>query len=122
MGSARPWQIILFVLAVLALAGGLFLSCRGGVDLADSILMVDVNSGDRFRFDTSGKRGVIIPAKHPETGERTLLPIYEMDGQWVIAERYRAGLGNDEFPAAAVDLETYAVSISDKPVRDGRPK
>lgn len=120
MGSARPWQIILFILALLVLSGGLFLSCRGGVHLADSILMVDVKTGDRFRFDTSGKRGVTIPAKNPDTGDRTLLPIRQVDGIWVIAERYRSSIEFFEFESPVVDYETFTVSLSDKPVRNGR--
>ncbi len=120
MGSARPWQVILFILALLALSGGLFLSCRGGVNLADSLLMVDVKTGDRFRFDTGGKRGTGVPGKHPDTGERTLLPIVERDGAWYLSDHYRTGLEHIEGENPAVDLATYEVQISDASIRSGR--
>lgn len=120
MGSARPWQIILFVLALLVLSGGLFLSCRGGVHLADSILMVDVKTGDRFRFDTSGRKGVGVPAKHPDTGIRTLLPIIERDGNWLIATRYRIALESMEDDVVVVDYETFQVTLSDASIRAGK--
>ena len=120
MGSARPWQIILFLVALLALSGGLFLSCRGGVNLADSILMVDVKTGDRFRIDTSGKRATGIPARHPDTGKETLLPIVERDGAWYLAEHYRSGLEYIEGENPAVDMVSYEIRISDASIRSGR--
>ncbi len=120
MGSAKPWQIILFVLALLALSGGLFLSCRGGVNLADSVLMVDVKTGDRFRFDTSGRKATGIPGKHPDTGERTLIPIVKRDGAWYLADHYRSALDQIEGENAAVDMLSYEIRISDASIRSGR--
>lgn len=122
MGSVRPWHYILFGLAVVALGVGLWMSMRGGVDLADELIMVDVKTGDRFRFDVSGNLGVTVPAKHPETGERTLLPVVQADGKWYIGDRYRGALGELEASPDAVSSSTYEVTFSSASVRAGRTK
>lgn len=122
MGSVRPWHYILFGAAIVALGIGLYFSMGSKVDLADSILMVDVRTGDRFRFDTGGRRGVTVPAKHPETGERTLLPVVQgEDGKWYIARRYRS-LEGLEASEEVVNPQTFEVHFSDAKVRNGRPK
>lgn len=120
MGSVRPWHYILFGAALIALVLGLWLSMRGGVHLADELIMVDVKTGDRFRFDVSGNRGVTVPAKHPDTGQRTLLPVVQTDGRWVISERYRGALGDLEPSTDNVRMSTFEVTFSDAGIRSGR--
>ncbi len=120
MGSAKPWQIILIILAILALAGGLFVSCRGGVNLSDGLLMVDVETGDRFRFDTSGKKGTYVPGLNPDTQRRTLLPIVNRDGVWFLDDHFRSRLESIEGEHAAVDQSTYEVRISEASIRSGK--
>lgn len=120
MGSLRTWHYILFGVALVALVVGLWMSMRGGVKLADELIMVDVRTGDRFRFDVGGNRGVTVPAKHPDTGDRTLLPVVQSDGKWVIGERYRSALGELEPSPDAVSSSTYEVTFSDAAIRPGR--
>lgn len=86
--KVKAWQIALFVAAAAVLAVSIAYTFRGsGVEFADKVMLVDVKTGQVFSVDTS-KRTIGIPARHPETGERTLYPIRrENGGEWVIEPR-----------------------------------
>lgn len=100
MGSLKKWQIALIALAPIVLGVSIYLSVtRGTVRTADSIMLVDMLTGDRFIASTSGRRGIIVPAEHPETGQRSLIPIAQNDnGEWYIAgahlERFKGYVRN----------------------------
>lgn len=86
MGDAKPWQIILIVVGVLA-AG--FVVWRfvfnSGPNLPDSVTLVDVETGDLFVVGIGGKKKPYYPASHPDTGRMTLLPVVKQDdGTWKI--------------------------------------
>ncbi|MEL7473916.1 MAG: hypothetical protein AAGK04_11420 [Planctomycetota bacterium] len=82
MGSVKPWQVLLFVAAIASLAYAAWNALSGEkVELAQTINLVDVHTGELFEVDVS-RRGMVIPAKHPETGERTLLGVRLEDGEW----------------------------------------
>jgi hypothetical protein len=90
MGTVKPWQIVVMVLAVLAVAGSVFYSCSGNsnaVELGNEMRLVDVKSGEFFIAKVSGKQFVMIPAKNPASGEPTLFPVYEKEGQWYLNPR-----------------------------------
>lgn len=94
MDGLKPWQIVLLVVAVLVLAGSLWLTFSGsGPDFGSRVYMVDVVSGELFVADTEKQRGMVLPAKHPETGERTLLPVeIGEDEKARISSRYRSSV------------------------------
>lgn len=83
--NAKPWQIAVIVIGLL---GGSVLfawNMFGGerIHTKDEVLLMDVISGDRFIADVSGRRGVLIPARNPDTRRFTLLPLVRDDnGQW----------------------------------------
>ncbi|MCB9845657.1 MAG: hypothetical protein H6811_06695 [Phycisphaeraceae bacterium] len=119
MGQMKKWQLALFVLAVLALAGGLWYTMgRGKVTTAGNIQLVDVVTGDRFVGDTSGRKVVFLPAKNPDTGKDTLVPYQEVDGAIFIRPRWRdmikpemwEGLDANQI---AVNPQTFEVRVSD---------
>jgi hypothetical protein len=87
MVQLKPWQIAVIAIGLIGLVGGIAFTMFSGprIHTPDSITMLDVQTGDRFVFDTSGRRAVIVPSKHPDTGERTLLPLYEEDGRWFVS-------------------------------------
>ena len=91
MSGAKPWQIALIVIGLLAGVVGLVfaLGSMGPVETASRITLVDVYTGELFEADAAG-RTVMIPELNPDTGEATLFPITkdEETGEWRIAGRY----------------------------------
>lgn len=115
MQDLKPWHIGLFVAAAAVMVGSFWftLSDDSGADLADAIIMVDVSTGDLYRFSLTD-RGVVIPARNPDTDKRALLPIQkEEDGKWRLLERYRGSINSLEVqPTAVVDTESGEVKVS----------
>ncbi|MCC5785120.1 MAG: hypothetical protein JJU33_00295 [Phycisphaerales bacterium] len=90
MGSLKKWQIAVLALAPIVLGVSIFFSLgRGQVRTADTVVLVDLMSGDRFIFSTAGRRTIAIPAEHPDTGEQTLVPVSQNDnGVWHADRRF----------------------------------
>ena len=111
MQSVRPWQIILFVLAVLAvgitIARGLL---ADRPELSHQLYLVDVQSGEMFSIDPSGK-SIPVPARNPSTGERNLYPAAQDErGQWVLDFRALEQIKGDRPETAeAIDIESGRV-------------
>ncbi len=126
MGSVRPWQIVLFAAALIALGFGLYMSLNNPnkVDRASSIFLVDTQTAELFEYDFDGKRrAVVIPAVHPETGERTLYRAHKLDdGSWELDGRDLNYLYDEENLNDAFDLENQKVEPSnpDTPKRMSR--
>ncbi len=123
MGSVRPWQIVLFAVALIALGTGLYMSLSGPgkVDRAPSIYLVDTVSGELFEyhFGTLKRKGVIIPTIHPETGNRTLYrAVPQEDGSWELDGRDLDALYDVEDLSEVFDLESRSV----EPVNGDSPK
>lgn len=119
MRNAKPWQIVLLVLAVIAVIASTIYSLRNSDDLglANKISMVDVLTGDRFivKVPKSGSMG--IPGTNPVTKESTLVPYWkdEESGQWKVIDRYAASVVKKVKGAKiAVDPSTWIVTFSDK--------
>lgn len=72
--QAKPWQIALIVIGLLVGVGSAAWFVLGGdrVTLANSILMVDVDTGDVFEVNLDRTR-ISNPALHPETGKLQLV-------------------------------------------------
>ncbi len=116
MGSVRPWQIVLFAAALIALGFGLYMSLGGSgkVDRADNVYLVDTVTGDFFVFKVSGRGGVTVPAIHPDTGERTLYRTYPTDDdQWELDARDLGQLEMIESLSDSFDLEARRVEPND---------
>jgi len=113
MGQAKPWQIVLFIVAAGALAASLYFSLRGeGLKLDSSITMADVATGEVYHLPIGkGANGAMIPGRNPKTGEMTLLPIVQQDGKWVLMERYASGLKFIPGPHTAVDEKSREVQV-----------
>lgn len=123
MGDAKPWQIILIVVGILGAGVSLWWFGLRGSDadrlMANSIVMVDVESGQLYEFQLKGRRGVMIPERHPESGKIALLPVeQDSSGNWVISDRSRATLQYVEVTNNAVDRTTWIATVKDqKPIR-----
>lgn len=113
MNGAKPWQIALIVIGLLAGAAGVVYAMTGGksVDLVDSMTLVDVNTGELFRVSTNN-RSIIIPMKRRDTDQRTLMVAVfdETEKKWLVPERYRGPLNG--FPdQTLIDAETGVIGI-----------
>lgn len=124
MGDAKPWQIILIVVAVVGVGFSVwrfgFASQGDRHLLADSIVMIDVNTGELFEFSLRGRRGVMVPASNPQTGLEALLPVFqsETDGGWMVSRRDIDALRDSNIEFRAVDRATgRATPASATPLR-----
>ncbi len=91
--KVKAWQIALFVAAAAVLAVSAFFAFRGsGVEFSNRVMLVDVKTGQVFAVDSTNKT-ITVPARHPETGERTLFPVErEEKGEWRIDPRVLSDL------------------------------
>lgn len=111
MNQVRPWQIVLFVVAAIAVG---FVVVRGVLadrpELSHQLYLVDIRTGEVFSLDSSGK-SVPVPARSPNTGERNLYPASKDDGgQWVLDFRALDQVKADRAEAAeGIDIDTGRV-------------
>ena len=125
MGKVKPWQIVVMVIAVVAVAASAYLSLSGGetVKLSNEITMVDVNSGDLFAFAVDRRHVVMPPEKNPETGKRTLLSVNKTgEGKWMLDGRELGAMlptieGDHK---AVIDRKTGEVKVNNEKPKRGR--
>lgn len=112
--KAKPVQIAIIVIGLLVGIVGIVLAMKknAGPDLADKMMLVDIRTGELYAVSTKG-RSIILPYRHPDTNEPTLLPaIYEdADSSWHVKSRY-LGAMNDLKPVSdKIDPQSGRVSI-----------
>jgi hypothetical protein len=92
-GNLKAWQIVVVVAAIVASALSLYYFSTGTpqVKMTDTITLVDVKTGDLFVTTLKGSHAVVVPAKNPDTGSETLIPVDKVDGKWVIGKRHLPG-------------------------------
>ena len=117
MGSVKPWQIVLMVAAVVAVGTSAYFSFGSSADrpkLIDEITMVDVTTGQLFSYTLGGKRGVSVPETNPDTGKRTLVPVYKDEtGSWIVGPRDRVVLNDfSKEPKLFVDKSSGKVEAA----------
>lgn len=124
MGRIKPWQVVVFVLAVGALgfAAWSFLSAKRP-HLTDRVLVVDVQTGDLFEMNTGGRHTAIFPELNPETAMYSLVPVEQgEDGRFVLPLKSARMLGTMEVKPDAVDLASNEVAVtSASPKRTLKP-
>ncbi len=104
MDRMKPWQIGLFIAAIAVLGASLAWSFMGGqkIDKPDRIYLVDVTTGDLYYAPVRKRGTVLVPARHPETKERTLFPVEETDESgWKLKTRYAGSIDSDIATAIA---------------------
>ncbi len=119
MRQVKLWQIVLFVAAAGAIVLTAYRLWRGdSVEVAHDLLVADIATGQVFEIDTNGK-GIALPAKHPETGDRTLYPIFRGEGgQWTLESRALAAINARELETGgAIDKETGVVTVESSKIR-----
>ncbi|MBL9002451.1 MAG: hypothetical protein JNK25_15075 [Phycisphaerae bacterium] len=90
MRGAKPWQLIVIVASVLAMAGSVLYTCSQVPDTSSSTSMylVDLNTGDLFEAAMPKNRPIMLPARHPVSGEENLFPALNKEGRWFVENRY----------------------------------
>jgi hypothetical protein len=90
MKDAKPWQIVLVIVAAIALVVSVSYQILSSdeVTSSDTLTFVDVKSGELFRSPKPKDRAIIIPATNPLTKADTLVPAYEDKGNWFVVDRY----------------------------------
>lgn len=95
MSDIKPWHIVVMVAAVIVLA---FSAWRVmGSDIAkgpDGFMTVDIYTGQLYLVQKGKAKGVMFPAKNPETDERTLFPVEQtdQDSDWQLNARAANGI------------------------------
>jgi hypothetical protein len=114
MGEAKPWQIVLIIVAFLGLAVSLYFSVfrSTGPNVDSSLTMADVNTGEIFHLPIGkGPNAADIPGKNPKTGEKTLMPVMEENGKWVVLQRFFPSVKNIPGGHPAIDDATREVKV-----------
>jgi len=119
MDDLKPWHIVLLVAAIGVLGYSVFrFVFSSGPDLPDTVLLVDVKSGDLFRLDVSGRKAGYYPEKHPDTGDRSLLPVRQLDdGTWVISPHSLPALEDVKGETPAVTDANGTVEVTNTNAR-----
>ena len=123
MSAMKPWQVVILVVAVVAVSVSVYMSFGAAPqidNMATESRMVDVHTGQVFLFSLGGRKGVIVPETNPDTGKSTLLPIMTDESGMVritpTALAALRDLGDDL--KAVVDRKSGEVKLSDdKPRR-----
>jgi len=73
---------------VLAFTGWRMLNSNS-IDSPNGHMTVDVITGQLYLVQKGKAKGIMYPAKHPDTGDRTLYPVNEIDdsGKWELHPR-----------------------------------
>lgn len=120
MGEMKPWQWVVVVAAVLMIGYTAFSFLTGSrIPNPNSITVADIETGEMFTIDTSGRKLAILPAINPETGTKTLYPVREDEqGRWVVTPIMAGMLAEYEGEGAALEnLQTRVVRVA-----EGRPR
>lgn len=121
MENVKPWQIILMVVAFAVLGFSVFRFGFGGSiesQMADEMMLMDVQTGQLYVRDLSGRKAFIIPDRNPDTHKIALLPVYEEDGEWFLEDRYSGAIEQVEVPTDAVVSSKKPLKVTDsEPIR-----
>lgn len=109
--KVKGWQIVVIVLGLLV--GGVLVGYSvfgaGDGDLADSMYLVDVETGSLYQYSITSGRSLILPARRMDTKQIALVRITrEADGSWVVSQRDLASLGglDQGISTKAIDVES----------------
>lgn len=119
MDNIKPWQIILIVVAMVVLGLSVWRSVSTGkVDLPDSVLVIDVETGGVYRMDLGKRNGAYFPEKSPATNRNTLMPLVKSDedGLWYIDGHARPAMQDIDGENNFVDESSWQVSVEDEKV------
>jgi hypothetical protein len=118
MDNIKPWQIVLIIVALAVLGFSVWkfgVSSNPENQLAGSLTLVDVETGQLYRASIRGEKTLLLPARRPGTELQALVPVFEDNGEWYLFERYRGVLRDVGVPASAVPNPNEPVVVLDEP-------
>ena len=120
MDNIKPWQIVLFIVAFAAVGFSVWkFGFSNSIPTTDGYLTVDIMTGQRYDIKKGKARGVPLPAKHPETGERTLYPINPVsDLLYEIPSGFKSYLTDNVREGSVIDSGKMTITVlPDEPIR-----
>jgi len=121
----KDWRaIVSSVLLIGSVAFLAFWMVRGGLGgggpaVLKATMLVDVSTGDLFEASLR-RRGVVVPATNPKTGESTLFPVVKERDVWVVPQVFLETIrALDPKPTKlVVDITNGMVQVSSAPVSE----
>lgn len=120
--QVKPWQVVVMVLAVVAVLVSSMYTCSrmsDKVSQSSDVTLVDIKTGELFEASYPDKAPVSYPAKRPDTHEAVLYPVYQSENKWLIATRFLGDVKKDKALRSdlIVDAKTGEIKVSSaKPV------
>jgi len=113
MERIKPWQIVLMVVAVLVLGFSVWKQMsKPSVDLPNSVVVVDVSTGDLYRMKLGKRNGAYFPERNPETGKLNLMPIEKNEqDEWYIVRHVMPALADIDGKNNVVDASSGKVTV-----------
>lgn len=113
MDNVKPWQIILIVLGFGAIA---FLGWRilgaNSVPKTSGYMTVDIMTGQLYDIRKGKAKGVPLPAKHPDTGDRTLYPVNQVeDLTWEIPQGFNSFLTENVREGSLIENGKFEIEV-----------
>jgi len=90
MQGSKPWQIVLIVVALLALVASISYQIFNSdtVTQSTSLTLIDYKTGELFASDIPTGKSAFLPATNPGTKEDTLVPVEERDGKFYVSKEF----------------------------------
>ncbi len=103
MSDIKPWQIVVIVvaIAVLAFSGWRMMTGNKIAKGPQGYMTVDVLTGQLYLIKKGKAKGMLLPALHPETKERTLFPVVQKEG----SDEWKLDAGYAEFMPEQLQIE-----------------
>ena len=120
MENVKPWQIVLLIVAVVVLGFSSWRLMSGGsVPKTKGYMTVDIMTGQLYDIRKGKAKGVPLPAKHPDTGVRTLYPVSQVDDEvWEIPNGYENFLTEKVRKGSKLkDGQFEILVLSDEPIQ-----
>ncbi len=117
MNELKPWQVILIVAAVLALGfTGWRILSGPNIKQPEGYMTVDIMTGQLYMLQKGRAKGMLLPALHPETGDRTLYPVLKQDGSdtWTLDEGFTVNITEDMIKQSSALMNQTTIAISDE--------
>ncbi|MEZ6163750.1 MAG: hypothetical protein R3B67_04865 [Phycisphaerales bacterium] len=119
MDNIKPWQIILIVVAIGVLGFSVWRQVNSGsINLPDSVVVIDVETGDMYQMSLGKRNGAYFPEKNPETGVNNLMPIIkDEDGRWVVPSHARAAMQDIQGTNQLVNESSWIVAVENEEIK-----
>jgi hypothetical protein len=118
MDNIKPWQIILFIAAIGVVAFTVIRHVSSGsIDLPDSVLVIDVETGEMYRMSLGKRNGAYFPEKNPETQQHNLMPVIQLEnGEWEIPNHARPALQDIDGENKLVNESSWRVQVENEDI------